>query len=381
MANPNDPSKKGQNPELYWTDPKAYALANGAGAQYSDTIIQNFIDANIYWSTDDGTNFVWLTRSDDEKAIYTETSVSDTLKEFNEYDSSEQGNWTTADWYTQGIGKKYKGEESEDACITTSFGGINHPYNGCVKDTDEMIQLPPCEEWGGKCMGAVTKGAIKYLSSTVIDAGSSISDKCNNLFGNQYVIKTNIKCNADSPGGCAGEDVHEYIDNVGSYNFITGRYEKKMGVIPASINSATKINPVGLIQSFYDETEPTCEKKHVKCNVVKSEDIESKYVGMTSPLCFRKDASSKNMFKAKDGFANINEFINNNKSLIIQNNRLFDNEKNDIDYLNEIENNINNINNIDLDLFNKFNHDILIKMYYLGFSLILIFIIFKIIHK
>ena len=381
MANPNDPSKKGQNPELYWTDPKAYALANGAGDMFADSTIDDLIEQKMYWSTDDGTQFKWIARSDADKNFFSETSVSDTLKEFNEYDSTVLESWINAPWYKQGKSKKYNGKGDEEQCITTpDSGGINHPYNGCVKDTDEMIKLPPCDKWGGRCMGAVTNGAINYLASTVIDAGSSISDKCNNLFGNQYVIKTNVKCNTDS-GSCSEQPVHEYIDNVGSYNFITGRYEKKMGVIPASINSATKINPIGLIQSFYDETEPTCEKKHVKCNVVNSKDIEPDYVGMTSPLCFRKDASSKNMFKAKDGFANINEFINNNKSLIIQNNRFFDNDKNDIDYLNEIEKNINNINNIDLDLFNKFNHDILIKMYYLGFSLILIFIIFKIIHK
>jgi hypothetical protein len=294
-------------------------------------------------------------------------------------------------------------------CISDKPLGIQHPYSYCVKPSDEMV--PTNFTQGGLSMkntGAVLSGLFNYVDYLTLDATPGTADVCkdnsgNGIIGNKYFLKTNIKCRAiDEAGATISGDhyLHKYIDNASTIGgLITGGRPQNdvNGLIPSTFASAGKIggNVLDIMNAFSGDTNPYCMKVKMRCHVINSENQAANYKGFSPDAYLSlddiRDIKDESLFETRkpiipaipveveepvqptqplaeeagaggaggDGFTNI---IDN---IIHQN-------TDKIQTVTAIENAINQIN---------FQDEFLIKTYYVGFSILLIIIIFKLINK
>ena len=268
-------------------------------------------------------------------------------------------------------------------CIIDKTFGVQHPYAWCVKPPEEMV--PPASSGNGLSMkntGDVVNGMLKYIDYLTLNANSASATECNDndnqgVIGNRYLLKTNIKCKAiDTAGQSIPGDhyLHKYIDNVTiGGNWLTGGrvLTDVTGVIPSTFGSATRLgdNIFDVMSAFSGDSEPYCMDVSLLCHVIEK-NANDGYKGF-SPSVFVsvddiKDIDAKLFFSkpsipsipAIAGFTNINENI-------IQQN---------IDKLQNVSDfyDINPNNNQD---------DIFIDGFYIGFSILLILIMFKLVNK
>lgn len=244
-------------------------------------------------------------------------------------------------------------ELTEDDCVIDSFYGTPHPYNFCIKPASEVMResIPPgisCEAWGTECIEYNMIGFGKYSESLFANPSQILDPSCQddsdkndipNTLGNKYVIKTSSKCKTIN-----GDLVprHIYINNT-SNNEIFGApmLSENSGILPASLSKASRINGSGFFNSLIEDSIPDCSQVRVKCHLL------DKY---------------KNKYSGKSPLVNIavNEIdtIRNSDNIIL-----------------EGFSNLNN-NNIILD-----NNNIINDVYYLLIGIIILYIIFKMIHK
>uniref|UniRef100_A0A6C0D3W8 Uncharacterized protein n=1 Tax=viral metagenome TaxID=1070528 RepID=A0A6C0D3W8_9ZZZZ len=284
-------------------------------------------------------------------------------------------------------------------CISDKPLGIQHPYSYCVKPSDEMV--PTNFTQGGLSMkntGAVLSGLFSYIDYLTLDATPGTADVCkdnsgNGIIGNKYFLKTNIKCRAIDEAGAtiSGEHyLHKYIDNASTIGgLITGGRPQNdvNGLIPSTFASAGKIggNVMDIMTAFSGDTNPYCMKVSMRCHVINSENEAANYKGFSPDAYLSlddiRDIKDESLFEPRKPIipaiqeettteefttitpdANINNIINN---IIYQN-------SDKIQSITELEKAINQIN---------FQDEFLIKTYYVGFSILLIIIIFKLINK
>ena len=158
---------------------------------------------------------------------------------------------------------------SSAKCIVDDFGGSTHPYRYCIKPLKEMIDYGKIERESGKFnMVGIEEGAagiVNYASALIGDPTNAISEECDGIFGNKYVLKSGMNCkNMD-------EKVHSYINNVAEYNFITDRNSDDsgpIGIIPATIGSALSINGAPLIRAMYEDPQQNCIRVSLPCHLV-----------------------------------------------------------------------------------------------------------------
>lgn len=158
---------------------------------------------------------------------------------------------------------------SSAKCIVDDFGGSRHPYRYCIKPLEEMIDYDKINrESGAFNMVGITEGAaglVNYASALISDPTNAISQECDGILGNKYMLKSAMECkNMD-------ENVHSYINNVVEHNFITDREAKgksALGVIPATIGSALSINGAPLIRALYEDPQQNCIKVTLPCHLV-----------------------------------------------------------------------------------------------------------------
>lgn len=291
-------------------------------------------------------------------------------------------------------------QPNPNICISDKPLGIQHPYSYCVKPSNEMV--PTNFTQGGLSMkntGAVLSGLFSYIDYLTLDATPGTADVCkdnsgNGIIGNKYFLKTNIKCRAIDEAGAtiSGEHyLHKYIDNASTIGgLITGgRPQTDVdGLIPSTFASAGKIggNVMDIITAFSGDTNPYCMKVSMRCHVINSENQATNYKGFSPDAYLSLDdireLKDESLFQPRKPIipanipvettteefttitpdANINNIINN---IIYQN-------SDKIQSITEIEKAINQIN---------FQDEFLIKTYYVGFSILLIIIIFKLINK
>jgi len=311
-------------------------------------------------------------------------------------------------------------------CVSDKLLGIQHPYSYCVKPSEEMV--PTNFTKGGLSMkntGKVLSGLFDYVEYLTIDADVGTKNICKTkkgkgIIGNKYVLKTNIKCRAINEDGTtiSGEHyLHKYIDNSTSLGgLITGGTPQNdvNGLIPATFASAGKIggNVLDIVNAFSGDTNPYCMKVNMQCHVINSKNSALNYKGI-----------SPDVYLSLDEIENIDEtlFLNKRKPIIpnipkevqapvqptqplaegagtggaggagagttpglvppratpragftnIIDNIIYQNSDK-IQSVTALENAINQIN---------FQDEFLIKTYYVGFSILLIIIIFKLINK
>ena len=260
---------------------------------------------------------------------------------------------------------------SSEKCIIDSLGGKTHPYRHCIKQLEEMIDYGKIRRKSGAFnMVGITEGAkglVNYASALVINPANAISKKCNHLLGNMYVMKTKVKCKN-------GNDMHKFVDNIQDYNIITDNIESNIGIVPATIGSAARINPIGIFEAITEDPNPECIKVQLPCHIVKANDNDNgDYSGPSPPVWISKkdyqDLVNQSVINPKTKKPREKKYLREhltNLHEILHDNLL---QKNNLDKTNE-----ELINNID-------DQNILINTYYILFSLLLLFIIFKLTNK
>ena len=146
-------------------------------------------------------------------------------------------------------------------CVFSGFGGKSHEYSECVKKVTEMLDGPlggtGCEQFGWDCTAAHVAGVTNYITSLISNPSNAIASKCGHILGNKYVLETDIKCSNGKP-------LSKYVNNT-----CGGEY---CGYIPATLGGATKINAMGILNSFIGDAKPKCKKVKLKCHVFHKND-------------------------------------------------------------------------------------------------------------
>lgn len=276
-----------------------------------------------------------------------------------------------------------------EKCVVKKPFGVSHPYSYCVRPTKSMVGTEFTDNgYNMENTTMVLRGLMNYVDYITVKANNGTRDECRanmdntgqGIIGNRYVLKTNVKCRViDSTGTISGENyVHKYIDNTTTLGEFLARGEPQEdanGLLPSTFASAGKIgdNVVDVISAFSTDSKPYCMKTNLKCHIIDSQDKSNNYKGpstdvyLTTKDIKKIDASSFSDSKpaippiasSRLGFTNL---IDN---IISENN-------DKIQGLSEFENVLATIN---------FQDELLVKTYYIGFSIFLIILIFKLIHR
>ena len=311
-------------------------------------------------------------------------------------------------------------------CVVDELFGFQHPYAFCVKPSDKMVDSSTFDKggWSMKNTGKVFGGIFNYVDYLVSDPHHGTAEQClyygKGVIGNKYVLKTDIECvPVDNTGkviSLSGEVayLHKYVNNVtdGS-SFLTGGQSNAdlTGVIPSAFYSATKIgyNIVDLVSSFNGSTKPYCMKASVKCHLVDYDGEGNKgtrnysgnspqvYFGLsdlrrmkqidfdngqliipTMPTDTTKPTDTTNPTDTTKG--NISqERFDNNYSTIDDN--IIKQNMDKIQNFSDLDKMLGSIN-LDKALNSvNFEDELLVKIYYVGFSILMILIILKLVFK
>ena len=235
-------------------------------------------------------------------------------------------------------------------CINKGFGGIGHDYNYCIAPVEEIIEADkPCKPWGTDCVGRNVGGLFKYASSMVYNPGNAISKACRQKLGNKYLQKTGTQCKDVNTGELV--DRHVYINNMDTINVITGRSSNSGssgGILPAAVSSVTRIDPVGLLSAITEDATPDCKKVKVQCHVLNENNYL--YEG-SSPYAHIAVDELTDIERTNNIVEQFSNLVNNNNNDLIKNINLFKNNK-------------------------KFE-----EFYYILLTSILLYLIYKLIHK
>jgi hypothetical protein len=302
-------------------------------------------------------------------------------------------------------------------CVIDAMGGKTHNYRYCIKPppTDYMTKGGPLSMVN---VGRVFYELGNYVDYLLIKPDSATREECieytsnKPLLGNKYVLKTGLKCIPVNPNTnktiCNADNtpmektMYKYINNVSDgSNFLTGGGENKggNGLIQSIAGNIGTLgtNIVGVATSFSQESKPYCMEAQVSCHIVSGPGSSSNYSGPSEATGLFFSLADLRTMKP-DAFANGQKpGVPRNEQIIKSciSGSTFSNMDNNID--NTIEDNINIINkniinqNSDKLIYNSniedfidninFNDTNLVKTYYLGLSLLMLLIMFKILYR
>jgi len=291
-------------------------------------------------------------------------------------------------------------------CVVDELFGFQHNYAFCIKPSDKMVETDKFNKggWSMDNTARVFGGMFNYIDYLVSDPQIGSAEQClyngKGVIGNKYVLKTNIECTpVDSLGNIitvSGETpyLHKYINNItdGS-SFLTGGQSNAdlTGVIPSAFYSATKIgsNITDLVTSFTGKVKPYCMKASVKCHLIdySGEGVQGPrnysgnspevYLAIDDLRRLKPDNFSNGAItipttisgEKVDSFDNIYPTIND---IIINQN---------IDKIQNISDFDKMLNSLNIDKALNFEDELLVKIYYVGFSILMILIILKLVFK
>ena len=255
----------------------------------------------------------------------------------------------------------YIPDPNSDDCTVDEFFGSGHPYNYCISTADDVLDKSGsrsgCHWLGVNCIEKNMAGFGKYIGALFANPSQILDASCGEQLGNKYVLKTGTKC--FDPLIQKQVDRYTYINNMDNNEIfgieMLGDNPEGVGILPSSLSKATRINGGGLFSAIISETEPECKKVKLKCHIL------NKYKELY-------DGSSNYVHIAVDEIEKISD----------EDIKDFINDKNHDNYLDAYSHGegFSNINNN----FNT-NKDILNDTYYFLLALILLYVIFKIIHK
>lgn len=268
-------------------------------------------------------------------------------------------------------------------CIVDDFGGERHPYGYCVKPLEQMIDYDKIRNQSGAFnMVGITEGTggmINYGMALVSDPRNAIANECGGKLGNKYILKSNLKCK-----NMPSENIHTFIDNIANYNFITQRQDDTLGIIPATVSSALRINGGPLVKALYQDPKEDCIKVTLPCHLVDQHNSSNNYTGDVDnvPITVsqydelikdgsvrptasqRRERNRLRNSNTRSGYTNLYDSIHN---YLDKNPILLNNDDN--------ENKNKNIEKSDFD------EDMLFNLYYLLLSIFLLIILFKLLKK
>ena len=262
-------------------------------------------------------------------------------------------------------------------CIVDDTGEVKHPYAYCIKPLDQMIDYEKIRKRSSATnMVGVTEGAqglVNYATALVSDPRNAIANDCTGQWGNKYVLRSKIKCkNMD-------ENIHTYINNVVDYNYLTEREDEAIGIIPATISSAVKINGLPLINALYEEPQQDCIKVKLPCHLIDKNNHLNNYSGYVEDVPIK--VSQYDELEATGRIEPTPEQRAFRENLRDQNSEGYSNLYESI--YNYLDNNPNLLpsQNFEINKNSNFDKDLLFNLYYLFLSVFLLFLLFKIIHK
>lgn len=296
-------------------------------------------------------------------------------------------------------------------CVIDSMGGTTHNYRYCIRAPPEASTYM---DGGGvtslRNVGKVFKELSHYVDYLIISPKRATAEECKDLIdnqyllGNRYVLKTGLKCiPVDSTGKiqCGPNNLplektlHKYINNVSDgSNFLTGGRENAAGngLIQSTVGNLGTLasNIVGVATSFSEETKPYCMEAKVKCHIVAGNSSSQNYSG-ESPKDLHFSLFDLELMKDTDFIDNKKPRIPDKKNILntcISGNgfRNIEELQTNIDAINKniINQNIDKLiypSNFDSIIDNiNFNDNTLVKVYYLGISLLMLLIMFKILY-
>ena len=322
-----------------------------------------------------------------------------------------------------------------ERCVINAMGGTTHNYSYCIRDPNIDITTG-ARQLSMQNVGKVFGELSNYMDYLIRKPDNVTRNECKDalsslpLLGNRYVLKTSLKC---IPVDTAGRTIcnadktprektlNKYIDNVSTgANFLTGGADvaNGNGLIPSMAGNIEKLayNIYDVAGSFTQESKPYCLEAKVKCHIVAGKDSLMNYSGASPDgLHFSLEDIKKmradnfihgrpnvpttiiNSCIGKGGFKNIEDntkdnIENNTKDSIennIENNIEDSIEYNIEDIIDYINKNIitqngdkiiysSNIDNI-IESVN-FEDSTIVKIYYLGLSLLMLLIMFKLLY-
>ena len=305
-------------------------------------------------------------------------------------------------------------------CVVDELFGFQHPYSFCVKPSDKMVNKDSFDS-GGLLMNNTAKvagGIFNYVDYLVTNPDVGTAEQCKyngkGVIGNKYVLKTNIECTpVDSTGKIITTPgstpyLHRYINNISTgASFLTGGQTNKdtTGLIPSTFSSTTKIgeNIYDLITSFTGRTKPYCMKASVNCHIIdyniKGIRGPRNYSGTSPDVYFAidqlKDLTPDDFPNGAITVPTVTEpvsippsnsetFNNMDSTFMSVTDNIIKQNMDKIQNLSDLDkvlNSINFENVLNLDNTLKFEDELLVKTYYVGFSILLILIILKLVFK
>ena len=288
---------------------------------------------------------------------------------------------------------------ARNKCVTTKPFGIRHPYSHCIKPSGEMVGTQvTSDRFTFQNTATVLGGIMNYVEFITINADKGTRDICKDdtskngigsgtlgsgVIGNKYVLKTNIKCrplvNTATGSTVSGEAfLHKYIDNATTLGgFLTGGapQEDANGLLPSTFASAGKIgyNVMDVISAFSGNSKPYCFPVRLKCHIIDNKDSTNDYKGYSPDVHLSID-DIKNL--------NASFFENGTKPPNIPAKPVegFSNAIDNIIYQNSDKlQNYSDFENVTTSI--EFHDELLVKVYYIGFSVFLIILMFKLINK
>uniref|UniRef100_A0A6C0DXZ4 Uncharacterized protein n=1 Tax=viral metagenome TaxID=1070528 RepID=A0A6C0DXZ4_9ZZZZ len=304
-------------------------------------------------------------------------------------------------------------EKTDNArCVVDAMGGLTHNYRFCIAPprADLMEQPTPL---GMRNVGNVFTELTHYIDYLIVRPDNKTSTECiqattqKPLIGNRYVLKTGLKClqvDINTKSVVCGPDnkpvekiLHKYVNNVSDgSSFLTGGQPVAIGngLIPAIAGNITTLgtNIVNVAGSFTEPSKPYCAEAKMACHSMSGKDSPYNYSG-DSPDGLFFSLNDLRDFKAEDfvsgfvkpnyplpsqitntclsgnGFKNMEEIQND---INIINKNIIDQNSDKLIYPSNIDNIIDSIN---------FNDTTLVKTYYLGLSLFMLLIMFKLLYS
>jgi hypothetical protein len=307
-------------------------------------------------------------------------------------------------------------------CVIDAMGGTTHNYSYCIR--------PPPTNYmdAGSAMSMANVGRVftevsRYVDYLIVRPDGVTRNDCYQIraapfphkpvIGNKYVLKTGLKCIPIDPATnktiCNTADntpiektLYKYINNVSDgSNFLTGGGSNPggNGLLPAIAGNIGTLatNIVGVATSFAEESKPYCMEAKMSCHIIYGEDSVYNYSGGSPDGLFFSLADLRAMkadaFHSENkpaiptdaqitrtcisgsGFININENTDGEDIINVINKNIINQNDDKLIFSSNIEDWMN-INNSGLD----FNDSTLVKTYYLGLSLLMILIMFKMLY-
>ena len=245
-----------------------------------------------------------------------------------------------------------RSSNAEDCRITSDFGE-KHPYNFCIRPAEEVLgKNKKCDDFGINCIKDNTFGLGKYIKGLFVNSKDILDSNCGQKLGNKYVMKTGSQCIDVSYQNKV--DRYTYVNNTDNNKFFgmsTPLSSDNAGILPASLSKATRINGGGFFFSLINDTFPECKEVKLRCHILNKN--RKLYQG-NSP-CVHIPIDELDYIDPDDIIDPTNDPC--------------------VEPMTNMSNNINMSNN------NISNNNILNDSYYILLSLLLLFIIYKMLNK